>query len=134
MLLRLLAEDSFLSGLLFAGGDFLVAQAMLLFGHSNWLLGISAIFATAGCMLTAGLGYGLRHVISKRISQTERFSKPERMAKTWGIPGLLLAWLPLGQIIVFFAGFLRMPWKHLLVWITLGQLGFHGWLWADASP
>lgn len=130
MHLRLLIEDSFLSSFPASGNAFLIAQAMRMFSYPDWILSISMLAATAGAMLCAVFGYALRRTIRHAVpDEAVKLAKAESIAQKWSFLGLLLAWMPIGQVVVFFAGFLRMPWWQMLLWITLGQLGFHVWLW-----
>ena len=110
---------AFLSATLLPGGSEIVMVAYLRM-HPDMTVG-ALIIATAGNTLG-----GLSSVwLGRRlpIAPTERWSAG---ALAWiqrhGALALLLSWLPLvGDALCVAAGWLRLPWAPVALWITLGK-------------
>lgn len=82
-----------------------------------WLMVLGAGVAnTAGSVLTWAIGRGAR-LLEGRFKTTEaKLARAERIYARWGRWTLLLSWAPLGDVICFVAGALRVPlWQFTLI-------------------
>ena len=82
-----------------------------------WLMILTAGLAnTAGSALTFGMGRGLRALEGRFKTPTASLARAEALYTRWGRWTLLLSWAPLGDVICFVAGVLRLPfWQFLLI-------------------
>ena len=82
-----------------------------------WLMILAAGFAnTAGSALTFAMGRGMRALESRFKSTAAQLARAEALYRRWGRWTLLLSWAPLGDVICFVAGVLRVPlWQFLLI-------------------
>ena len=84
-----------------------------------WAIIIATIGNTLGGMLTYWMGYGVHHAYAKRH---EAPPKHFLWLKRMGAPVLLLSWLPIiGDALCVMAGWLKLPWRGVLVYMTLGK-------------
>lgn len=72
---------------------------------------------TLGGMVTYFMGFGARELLAK-----EKPSVHLRWLQRIGAPVLLLSWVPLiGDALCAMSGWLELPWKPVLFWMTLGK-------------
>nr|WP_233149093.1 YqaA family protein [Shimwellia pseudoproteus] len=115
-----LLSSSFLSATLLPGSSEAVLIALLIAGKSSfWPL---VIVATAGNTLG-----GLTNVILGRffpVRATSRWrGKATRLLERFGPVTLLLSWLPvMGDLLCLLAGWLRLRWGPVIVFIGIGKL------------
>lgn len=114
-----LFTSSFLSATLLPGSSEAVLAGLLLAGNSSpWLLVITASIGNS-------LG-GLTNVILGRLFPLRKTSHRHDRALQWlnrfGPVTLLLSWLPLiGDLLCLMAGWLRMSWGPVVLWLCLGK-------------
>lgn len=86
-----------------------------------WAIMVATIGNTAGGMLTYWMGYGVKKAYSKR--NPTYTSKYFFWLQRLGAPILLLSWLPIiGDALCVMAGWIKLPWKSVIVYMTLGKL------------
>lgn len=116
--------SAFLSSTILPGSSEMALGALAIQGqYSSWnLLAIATIGNTLGGMTSWGLG----RLLSWRYPMTD-LAKPahrravERM-RHWGIPALLLSWIPIiGDPLCVAGGWLRMNWLLSLLCIGMGK-------------
>ena len=114
-----LFASSFLSATLLPGNSEVVLVAMLLSGVSQpWLL---VVIATMGNSLG-----GLTNVILGRFFPLREKSRWQEKAVGWlkryGAATLLLSWMPvIGDLLCLLAGWMRISWGPVLVFLCLGK-------------
>lgn len=114
-----LFASSFLSATLLPGNSEVVLVAMLLTHVSQpWLLVVIAIMGNS-------LG-GLTNVILGRFVLQRKASRWQEKATGWlrryGAAALLLSWVPvIGDLLCFLAGWMRLPWGPVLIFLCLGK-------------
>lgn len=123
---------SFLAATLIPGGSEAVFVAVL----ATWpSLEIQAIVvATLGNTLGGMSSYVIARLLPQDALK-KLGDKPLALARRWGAPVLILAWVPLiGDLLCVAAGWLRLPWLPSLLWMAIGKglrYGFIalGWRW-----
>ncbi len=123
---------SFLAATLLPGGSEAVFVAVL----AAWpVLETQAIVvATVGNTLGGMSSYVIARLLPQDALK-KLGEKPLALAKRWGAPVLILAWVPLiGDLLCVAAGWLRLPWRPCLLWMALGKgLRYSfialGWRW-----
>ena len=100
------------------------SEIVLLALHAlgQWPLWLLVTVATFGNVLGALVTYGIgRGIGGKRAAGWIRLS-PERLARAeqwfsrWGIWAVMFAWLPMGEVIIFLAGSMRLPvWQFIVI-------------------
>ena len=82
-----------------------------------WLMILCAGLAnTAGSVVTFAMGRGMRALEGRFKSTAAQLARAEALYSRWGRWTLLLSWAPLGDVICFVAGVLRVPfWQFLLI-------------------
>lgn len=114
-----LFASSFLSATLLPGSSEAVLVALLIAGKSQpWLL---ILIATMGNSLG-----GLTNVILGRLLPLRESSRWQQKALDWlqrfGPAALLLSWLPaVGDILCVLAGWLRLSWGPVMLFLCLGK-------------
>jgi membrane protein YqaA with SNARE-associated domain len=114
-----LFASSFLSATLLPGNSEVVLIAMLLSDVSQpWLL---VLIATMGNSLG-----GLTNVILGRFFPLRKTSRWQEKAVGWlkryGAATLLLSWMPvIGDLLCLLAGWMRISWGPVLVFLCLGK-------------
>lgn len=114
-----LFASSFLSSTLLPGNSEVVLVAMLLSGVSQpWLL---VLIATMGNSLG-----GLTNVILGRFFPLREKSRWQEKAVGWlkryGAATLLLSWMPvIGDLLCLLAGWMRISWGPVLIFLCLGK-------------
>ncbi|MGK9174079.1 DedA family protein [Yokenella regensburgei] len=114
-----LFASSFLSATLLPGNSEVVLVAMLLSGISQpWLL---VLIATMGNSLG-----GLTNVILGRFFPLREKSRWQEKATGWlrryGAATLLLSWMPvLGDLLCLLAGWMRLSWGPVVLFLCLGK-------------
>jgi len=114
-----LFASSFLSATLLPGNSEVVLVAMLLSHVSQpWLL---VVIATMGNSLG-----GLTNVILGRFFPQRKTSRWQEKATHWlkryGALALLLSWAPvIGDILCLLAGWMRLPWGPVVIFLCLGK-------------
>ena len=112
-----LFASSFLSATLLPGNSEVVLVAMLLSGVSQpWLL---VVIATMGNSLG-----GATNVILGRFFPLRKTSRWQEKAVGWlrryGAATLLLSWMPvIGDLLCLLAGWMRISWKTIFVFIKI---------------
>lgn len=118
--------SAFVSSTLAPGGS----EAVLLYlvnksQHAlNMLVWVATLGNTLGALTTWGLGYwtGTRFPADRPLDPNRH--KAVLAMQRWGVPLLLLSWLPLvGDGFCFAAGWLRLPFWPSLLTIAMGKLG-----------
>jgi membrane protein YqaA with SNARE-associated domain len=116
--------SAFVSSTLAPGGSEAVLAYLAHEGRTSpaRLLGFATVGNSLGALTTWGLGWLLaRRHGSALVLSPERHKSVEHV-KRWGIPLLLLSWLPLvGDGFCFAAGWLRLPFWSSVVAITAGK-------------
>lgn len=124
--------SSFLAATLLPGGS----EAAFLAFVANWPAQQTAamVAATLGNTLGGLSSYALARLLPEK-ALTKLGEKPLAMARRWGAPVLVLAWVPLiGDLLCVAAGWLRLPWLSCALWMALGK-GLRyaviaaGWRW-----
>jgi len=118
--------SAFISSTLAPGGSevvlaYLVNQAEI---PSGLLLSIATVGNTLGALTTwlLGLWAARRYPLENMHDGKKR--KAVQTVRRFGVPILLLSWLPIvGDGFCFAAGWLRMPFLASLLAIALGKLG-----------
>lgn len=86
-----------------------------------WAIMVATIGNTVGGMLTYWMGYGVKKAYSKKnpAYTSKYFSWLQRL----GAPILLLSWLPIiGDALCAMAGWVKLPWKSVAIYMMLGKL------------
>lgn len=111
--------SSFLSATLLPGNSEVVLTALLLTERFfPWLL---VSVAVAGNTLG-----GLTNVVIGRmlpeIKQQRGLVAARRWLEKYGAPALLLSWVPvIGDVLCVLAGWMRLPWMPVVVYLTVGK-------------
>lgn len=86
-----------------------------------WLaIAVATVGNTAGGMLTYWMGYGVNKAYVK--THPAHHSKYFAWLQRLGAPVLLLSWLPLvGDALCAMAGWLKLPWRVVLMYMVLGK-------------
>jgi membrane protein YqaA with SNARE-associated domain len=116
--------SSLLAATLLPGGSEAVLFAVLnAYPETLWAaLIIATIGNTLGGMVTFGMGW--------LLPQTQQLKHVEKMRK-FGVPALLLAWVPLiGDALCLAAGWLRLNWWQAALFMALGKFARY---WVIAS-
>lgn len=82
-----------------------------------WLLiAVAGLANTAGSVVTWALGRGARRLEGRFALAEAQLARAEAWFTRWGRLTLLLAWAPLGDVICFIAGGMRVPlWQFALI-------------------
>ena len=121
--------SAFISSTLAPGGSEAVLALLVHQGAHEpaLLIGVATVGNTLGALTTWGLGYwtGVRFPAD---SPTEpRRHRAVLAVRRWGVPLLLLSWLPVvGDGFCFAAGWLRLPFWSSLAAMALGKLVRYG--------
>lgn len=123
---------SFLAATLLPGGS----EAAFLAFIATWPAQQTEalLAATIGNTLGGMSSYALARLLPEKSLQ-KLGGKTLALARRWGSPVLVLAWLPLiGDLLCVTAGWLRLPCLPSLLWMTLGKglryaLMAAGWQW-----
>ena len=123
---------SFLAATLLPGGS----EAAFLAFIASWPAQQTdaLLIATAGNTLGGMSSYALARLLPES-ALLKLGEKPLALARRWGAPVLVLAWLPLlGDLLCVAAGWLRLRWLPCLLWMALGKglryaLIAAGWQW-----
>ncbi|HWT53600.1 MAG TPA: YqaA family protein [Rhodocyclaceae bacterium] len=123
---------SFLAATLLPGGS----EAAFLAFIANWPAQQTEalLLATLGNTLGGMSSYALARLLPEK-SLHKLGERPLALARHWGAPILLLAWLPLiGDLLCVAAGWLRLPWLPSILWMALGKgvryaVIAAGWQW-----
>ena len=106
-----------------------------------WLMVLAAGLAnTAGSAVTWAMGRGLRALEGRFTAPAAQLARAEAFYSRWGRWSLLLSWAPLGDVLCFVAGVLRVPlWQFLLIvgfaktaryaLLAAATAGLAAWLW-----
>jgi membrane protein YqaA with SNARE-associated domain len=116
---------SFLAATLLPGGSEAVLFGVLkLHAQLYWP---ALATATLGNTLGGMSSYLIGRLLPGALAQEDRASGSARAvayARRFGSPALLAAWVPfLGDPLCVAAGWLRLPWPSVLVFMALGKLG-----------
>lgn len=86
-------------------------------------LAVATIGNTAGSLVNYALGWGLvRGGLPKRFHiPPETLARAQGWFGRWGVWALVLAWLPLGDVLTVVAGSLRTPLWQFVVLVGLGK-------------
>lgn len=119
-----LALSSFLSATLLPGSSEVLL--LLLIDQSEIslvaLLTVASLANTLGGMSTYCLGLWSEQALVKRGKYKEPSSQAVARVRRWGVPILLLSWVPLiGDGLCLAAGWLRLSWLPSLVAMLLGK-------------
>ena len=118
--------SAFVSSTLAPGGS----EAVLLYLVSqsrhdpSALVLVATLGNTLGALTTWGLGYwaGIRFPADRPLDPKRH--KAVVAMQRWGVPLLLLSWLPLvGDGFCFAGGWLRLPFWYSLLAMAMGKLG-----------
>ncbi|HWV18132.1 MAG TPA: YqaA family protein [Rhodocyclaceae bacterium] len=123
---------SFLAATLLPGGS----EAAFLAFIATWPAQQTEalLAATIGNTLGGMSSYALARLLPEK-SLAKLGERSLALARRWGAPVLVLAWLPLiGDLLCVTAGWLRLPWLPSLLWMLLGKglryaLMAAGWQW-----
>lgn len=123
---------SFLAATLLPGGS----EAAFLAFIATWPAQQTEalLAATIGNTLGGMSSYALARLLPEK-SLAKLGERSLTLARRWGAPVLVLAWLPLiGDLLCVTAGWLRLPWLPSLLWMALGKglryaLMAAGWQW-----
>ena len=106
-----------------------------------WLMVLAAGLAnTVGSAVTWAMGRGLRALEGRFTAPAAQLARAEAVYSRWGRWSLLLSWAPLGDVLCFVAGVLRVPlWQFLLIvgcaktaryaLLAAATAGLAAWLW-----
>jgi membrane protein YqaA with SNARE-associated domain len=121
---------SFLAATLLPGGSEAAFIAFLAYWPAQYPEAL--LLATLGNTLGGMSSYVLARLLPEKTLQRLN-EKYLALARRWGAPVLLLAWLPLiGDLLCVTAGWLRLPWAGSLLWMALGKglrYAFITWGW-----
>ncbi|OFZ67093.1 MAG: hypothetical protein A2V79_00965 [Betaproteobacteria bacterium RBG_16_56_24] len=111
--------SSFLAATLLPGGSEATLFAVLkAYPETLWIALITATIGnTLGGMVTFGMGWLLpqTHIQTQQIKHVEK-------VRNYGVPVLLLAWVPLlGDALCLAAGWLRLNWWQAALFMALGK-------------
>ena len=118
--------SAFLSATLLPGSS----EALLLLklgeaAHPGWLVASATAGNLLGSLLTYAMGRGGNAVLHRRwlrIDQAQ-VERAERWFGRWGLPTLLLAWLPvIGDPLCLLAGILRVRLRWFVLLVGMGKL------------
>lgn len=118
--------SAFVSSTLAPGGSeavlaFLVSQGR---HEAGMLVGVATLGNTLGALTTFALGYWTGKRFPADGPMDARRHKAILAVRRWGLPLLLLSWLPVvGDGFCFAAGWLKLPFWTSLAGIALGKLG-----------
>ena len=91
---------------------------------ASWLLATATVGNTLGAVTTWLLGLWAARRYPLENLKDEKRRKALHTVRRWGIPILLLSWLPVvGDGFCFAAGWLRLSFAASLTAIALGKLG-----------
>ena len=121
-----LFTSAFISSTLAPGGSEAVLAYLVNQGQEapSVLVAIATVGNTLGALTTWLLGYwtGQRYPADKPAD--DRRHRAVLAVRRWGLPVLLLSWLPLvGDGFCFAAGWLKLPFWPSLLAMALGKLG-----------
>ena len=120
-----LALSAFVSATLLPFGSELVLMGLVHQGYSPLLLWlIATVFNTLGSVLNWYLGKQLLNFQHKSwfMFKPAQIAKASGQFQRWGLPSLLLAWLPvIGDPLTLVAGILRVPLFWFAVLVGLGK-------------
>ncbi|RVT46892.1 DedA family protein [Rheinheimera sediminis] len=120
-----LALSAFVSATLLPFGSELVLMGLVHQGYSPLLLWlIATVFNTLGSVLNWYLGKQLLNFQHKSwfMFKPAQIAKASGQFQRWGLPSLLLAWLPvIGDPLTLVAGILRVPLFWFVVLVGLGK-------------
>lgn len=120
-----LAFSAFISATLLPFGSELVLAGLLTQGYPVLLLwGIATLFNTLGSVLNWYLGRKLLLFQHKRwfMFKPPQIEKASTQFQRWGLPSLLLAWLPvIGDPLTLVAGVLRVRLTWFVLFVGIGK-------------
>jgi membrane protein YqaA with SNARE-associated domain len=120
-----LAFSAFISATLLPFGSELVLAGLLSQGYPVVMLwGIATVFNTLGSVVNWYLGTELLKFQHKNwfMFKPAQISQASSSFQRWGLPSLLLAWLPvIGDPLTLIAGVLRVPLLWFVVLVGLGK-------------
>ncbi len=120
-----LALAAFVSATLIPASSEVVLAALLATGSNAMLCWLIATIAnTLGSCVNWGIGRYLRHYQGARWFPVSplRLDQAERLFNRYGIPSLLLAWLPvIGDAITVAAGLLRVRFVTFFMLVLVGK-------------
>lgn len=128
---RVIDWPLFLSALLSAtllpgSSEALLALRLEQGGPGVLLVGSATLGNLVGSLLTYAMGRAGNPILHARWLRIERHdvARAERWFARWGLPSLLLAWLPIvGDPLCLLAGLLRVRLLPFIVLVGLGKLG-----------
>lgn len=101
--------------------------------HPEQLARILAV-ATIGNTLGGMTTYALGRWVAGRVSPEQTKSAWAERLRRWGAPALLLAWAPVfGDLLCGLAGWMRMSWWQVLLYMAAGKLARYWVLAAGAG-
>lgn len=112
--------SSFLSATLLPGNSEIVLTALLVAERfSPWLLvSVAAAGNALGGMTNVIIGRLLPELPSGRGT-----AAAQRWLRKYGAPALLLSWVPIiGDVLCVLAGWMRMSWTPVIVYLTVGKV------------
>ena len=118
--------SAFISSTLAPGGSEVVLAYLVDQGETpaSWLLLSATVGNTLGAVTTWGLGWWATRAYSPDKLESPRQRKAIVSVRRWGVPILLLSWLPVvGDAFCFAAGWLKLSFWASLLAIGLGKLG-----------
>ena len=119
--------SALLSATLLPGSSEVLLVALLAGGGDPWLLGaVATVGNTLGSCITYAMGRGLTAAASRSraswLPNEVKQQRAERLFQRYGLPSLLLAWLPvIGDAIALAAGVLRVPLALFIPLVALGK-------------
>lgn len=104
---------------------FPMATEPVLFGYVKlnpeqfwWAIAVATVGNTAGGMVTYWMGRGAKNALAKQKPVTHL-----NWLKAVGAPVLILSWVPIiGDALCAMAGWLKLPWRDVLIWMFAGKL------------
>jgi len=106
---------SFLAATVLPGGSEAAFVALVL-AHPPQAAA-ALLLATLGNTLGGMTTYAMGRLLPQHLAPAK-----SALARRWGAPVLLLAWVPLvGDALCAAAGWLRLPWLACLLWMALGK-------------
>jgi membrane protein YqaA with SNARE-associated domain len=107
--------SSFLAATLLPGGSEVVLFALLRLHPEQTLVALA--LATLGNTLGGLTSYGMARLLPQKLG-----AHPLELARRWGAPILVLAWVPIiGDALCVAAGWLRLAWLPCTLWMALGK-------------
>ena len=121
--------SAFISSTLAPGGSEAVLALLVSQGAHDpaVLIGVATVGNTLGALTTWGLGWWTGLKFPADSPADPRRHRAVLAVRRWGVPLLLLSWLPIvGDGFCFAAGWLRLPFWSSLLAMGLGKLVRYG--------